>query len=250
MAAELALGLLEGEERVRALRMRLEDPNFAALVRRWEEQAERWLEEVPERPPTDAAWGRIAAALDGEPNASVVKARTAPAQQGWKLATLAASLAAVVFAGLWASEPRSGPFSQTAPPVLGAEPSTQLDVAPNPELRPLSVGDVRVGQIAQGPDKQLVWAVYDRRSKVLLLRLGELNEARRVPELWLLVDGAAPKSLGFLKAGEAMSITLDQEAGTAFEEGAAIAVSLEERSGQPHQEPEGPVLGQTVLSAI
>ncbi len=58
LAAEYALGLLEGEDLLRARGMVASDPDFAAAVARWERQLAPLLDEVPAATPADGPVAR------------------------------------------------------------------------------------------------------------------------------------------------------------------------------------------------
>ena len=51
MAAELALGVLEGDERAEAMRHSLSNPAFAAMVRTWQDRLDPLGEGFAEAPP-------------------------------------------------------------------------------------------------------------------------------------------------------------------------------------------------------
>ncbi|MEO6151584.1 MAG: anti-sigma factor [Croceibacterium sp.] len=248
LAAELALGLLEGEERAGALRRQMADTTFAADVARWEQEIARWIEELPAEQPSDDHWRRIERALVTGNDNDAGSVRASSSGAGWKWGTLAASLAAVVFATLWAvREPLDAPAQHG--PIVASAGGVILDRSGPPQVTPLAVGDLRVGRADVNQDKLLIQAAYDRRNGVLLLRLGDIGDSTRVPELWLIAD-SVPRSLGFFMPGAAVKTTLDARDRRALENGAVIAVTLEAPSDKPHDKPAGPVLGKVELSAI
>ncbi len=63
LAAELALGVLEGAERTTAEQRVMRDRGFARLVEEWEQRLAPWAAEVREVPPPPQVWDRIASAL-------------------------------------------------------------------------------------------------------------------------------------------------------------------------------------------
>ena len=65
--------------------------------------------------------------------------------------------------------------------------------------------------------------------------------AGRVLELWILPEGKAPRSLGLIPAAGMGRVALAAPAGIVFQNGAALAVSLEPVGGSPTGKPTGPV---------
>src|SRR6478752_4202357 len=81
-AAELALGVLDGEERGAALRRVLSEPGFAVDVERWRGYLAALFDLWPEVQPSPDVLARVERSLDGVP---VVPAR----RWGWPAATAA-----------------------------------------------------------------------------------------------------------------------------------------------------------------
>lgn len=241
LAAELALGLLEGTERLEAERLRLEDPAFAAAVEAWERQGLAWLDEQPEEAPSDATWARIEAAVSRPPTATVVPLR-APEEEAprrtivpvrdagpWKPLALAASLAALVFAGLWT-------FATPERIVMPVE-------------QPFAPDALSVAQINAPEDGMLLSALYDRETGRLYLRLAEIPDPARVPELWLIDTAGTPRSLGFGTRGAVSALELSAEQRAIIEATGTIAVSLEQPAATPHEAPTD-VLGAANLAPL
>ena len=63
LAAELALGVLEGAERTAAQRRATRDHGFAQLVDEWEQRLAPWAAEIAEVAPPPQLWDRISGAL-------------------------------------------------------------------------------------------------------------------------------------------------------------------------------------------
>lgn len=236
LAAELGLGLLEGGERLSAERMRLEDPDFAAAVEDWQRQGIAWLDEQPAAEPSDTLWPRIEASLARGPSAQLTgqaEHARAPHQayraDPWKSLALAASLAMLIFAGLWLFD--------------------TPDRVEVPVQQPLELGALSVAQINEPEDGTLLSAVYDRETGRLYCRLAEIQDPQRVPQLWLLDAGGTPRSLGFGGSGAVMEMQLTEEQQKLVEQGVSVAVSLEEPADVPHETPSD-VLGIAELAPI
>ena len=257
LAAELALGLLDGPEhslaRLEAERLRLEDPAFAAAVEAWEREGLALLDEQargqPAQAPSDALWSRIEASVSRRPVAvpapAVPSVRPEPVTVRdagpWKPAALAASLAALVFAGLWAFDPAKRVTERVAVPVE--------QEAEQPVEQPFTPEALSVAQINAPEDGTLLSALYDRESGRLYLRLAEIPDPARVPQLWLIDDAGTPRSLGFGTRGTVSTLELSPEQQAIIEATGTIAVSLEEPAAVPGDTPTD-VLGAASLAPL
>lgn len=217
LAAELALGLLDGEELLHAERLRRTDPSFDAAVRDWEETAAEWASQLPPETPPAALWDRIAENIPQPAAANPLAAAPVTGSPGiWKPLALAASLAMVVFASLWA---------------LGPSPPTDQVPVPTP---PASYG---VAQITGEDSQVILTAVYHPDDARMLVQLTDIEDESRVPQLWLVDQAGAAHSLGFGRTDAAQAIALSPAQRAMVEQGGAIAVSLEQPAAQPHQAP-------------
>ena len=102
LAAELALGLLEGDDRAVALRRQLSDPSFAREVETWRAHFATLFAAVPERTAPDHLIERIERTLvANDPSVSAIAPARRAAQPGfWRPLALVSSLAAASLAGL------------------------------------------------------------------------------------------------------------------------------------------------------
>src|SRR5262245_35362054 len=66
LAAELALGVLEGGERITAGQRAARDRAFALLVEAWEQRLAPWAAEIREVSPPPQVWDRISSALPAQ----------------------------------------------------------------------------------------------------------------------------------------------------------------------------------------
>ncbi len=210
LAAEFALGLLEGEELRSADRRHAADPAFARAVHDWREHLVTLDDGTgPVRPPSKM-WRALEARLFSRP---------VPAVSAWRwLAGI--GLAGAVAAALLLV---AGPFGPDAAPWLTAE--------------------IR----AEDTSLRLI-ATYDPGSGVLTVeRLAGAAPTGRVLELWGIAGAAAPVSLGVLPDSGAAESALPE--GLAAE-GLTLAVSDEPPGGSPTGEPTGTVLAVGTLTSI
>jgi anti-sigma-K factor RskA len=218
LAAELALGVIEGEDRVRALRLQLADRNFRAAVLAWHERLAPMLDDLPSAVPGPNVWLRIAAML--EPRAPIGLVRRLRA---WRVGAMAASAAAALLAVLLVTRPAPEP----APPTEAA-----------------------VAQLLDQSGAALLVARYDQASGTLRVRAVRLPEGRRVPELWVIPAGGAPQSLGLISRIGVSNVDAEPALRALLRDGAVIAVTLEPADGVPHQAPSGAILGSAPLSTL
>ncbi len=96
-----------------------------------------------------------------------------------------------------------------------------------------------------GPDaKPALIATMLRGDRTMTVKVvgGAPVPADRSLELWMLPDGAAPRSLGLVPATGVGRVTLPAPPDVALAGVPALAVSLEQAGGSPTGAPQGPVL--------
>lgn len=236
MAAGLALGLLEGTERAEALRCQLEDPDFANRVRDWQEQTDRWLEDVESVEAPAGALSAIEHQLENRDANS--KVSSISNDQGlnkiwrsWAITSTAASLLLAVGLGLAVAGPMQNPA------VRGTATSEQPRQLAN------------VAQIKDEAGAPLLSALYNPGSGTLSLRLADLQQPEYGPELWIIPEDGIPRSLGLMD-NERLTVTLSPELRSFLQDGATMAITIEPRDGAPHDAPTGDILGTAVLQEV
>lgn len=239
-AAELALGLIEGEERAGAIRRVLAEPGFAHAVERWRTQLAQLFDLWPEMPAPDVL-ARVERSIDRPPHAAPVVAplpvRT-PSRLWPALAGLSSIAAAGLLVVLFTRPVPLPPAPQPRPaPVAAALPTLVASLAPTGKGAPT------------GKDAP-VTAVYDARAGAIRLTEAKLAGGDRAAELWVIPSGGTPHSLGLLspRGGTALALTADNRARIAA--GATLAVTLEPIGGSPTGLPTGPVVAAGALSAV
>lgn len=228
LAAEQALGVLDGGEAARTRRMEVEDPAFAAAVARWRGRLAPLAEEAePVEPPAGvlaAVERRIGAAGDG---ANVVQLRRKLA--AWRglagaAGVLAAALALMVMVR---------PVGLIEPPPVGQAQGRGALVA-------TMAGD-------SGPARLV--ATFDPMSRNLVVAAaaGISAGSTETHELWMIPKGGTPKSMGVMPADKPMYAVLAPEQAAQFTEGVMLAVSVEPTGGSPSGLPTGPVIASGAL---
>ncbi len=221
-AAELALGLLEGEERGAALRRLLAEPGFAAEVEWWRERFAALFDLWPEVAAGPHVAERIAATLDGA---------SAPAKPRWPwplLAAVSSAIAACLLLFIIVDPRPSVPVSQ---PVPAARPTSLL-------VATLDAGEA-------GP----VAAAFDSAAGSLRIAAAPAVEPGKVAQLWAIGGDGVPHPLALLaRAPATLRMTASDRARIVA--GAVLAISVEPTGGSPTGLPTGPVIAKGVLSPV
>jgi anti-sigma-K factor RskA len=239
IAAEWALGLLEGEELLAARGKYATDPAFAWRKEWWDDWFAPLSDAIPGAEPGAHVWDGIAArvaaaqaATDDQqgPAANVValEARVRLWQRVAGLSSIAAAALLAWVALTPASAPDAPPPSQiaAAAPLAATVPigdtGLRLDVTYIPETKRMVVGAVGLT-----PD-----GVHDH-------------------ELWLVpADGTPLQSLGVVKPGEVRSMTLPAPVVAKLGDGASLVLTREPIGGKPEGKDAGPVVAKGAFSRV
>ena len=216
LAAEYALGVLDGTDRAIAEQRIVRDRRFAHLVAAWEQRLAPWTAEIPEMLPPPQLWNRIASALPPQaPRAGLWHSLAF-----WRGLSLAAgALAAACVAALI----YFGAFTQTEP---------------------------FVATIEGGGQRHFVATIDAKRGTVAIIPAAFRSDATRVPELWLIPPDGKPRSVGLLRADAPVMLTLPGELAGLVKNNAVLAVSLEPPGGSITGLPTGPVIGSGKLTNL
>lgn len=216
MAAELALGLLEGDERAQALRRAVADPGFAREVEWWRGKFALMLAEYT---PVAAPAGLIDDV--GKP-----PRREASRALRFALPAGLAAIAAVLLVMILRPD-------TSVPPVVERPAAGALLAS----LRPT---DERAEPIS---------AIVDRDAGQVQVVATALAPAGKVAQLWIIRDGT-PRSLGLLSATGTTRLALPAQERPALKAGLVLAISIEPPGGSPLATPTGPVVATGPLVAL
>lgn len=232
-AAELALGLLDGEERAAAMRRVLSEPRFARAVERWRAHLAQLFDLWPEMDAPNLI-GRVEASIDRSgdaPVATLVSPKRARAAAWlWPAAT---SVSSLVAAGLLF-------FIVTRPPPVPAPPAP-VTTAAAPTL---------VASIDPEAKGVPVTAMYDAQAGAIRLTEAALNQAGRSAELWVIPADGTPHSLGLLHTRGTTALKLSPQNRARIAAGATLAVSIEPVGGSKTGLPTGPVVAKGALTIV
>jgi anti-sigma-K factor RskA len=209
-AGELALGLLEGDERAATLRRMLADPAFAREVEDWRHRMAGLFDDYRSVPTPDTVAARLAA-----PNA--------PASRGnrWPIVAALTALAAAVAL-----------FFAIRPP---------LPVAPQPHT-------MMVASLMMTDKSAAVPAMVDMTTGEMRIPHADMAPKGKSAQLWMIGGDGVPKPMGLLAAEGTSRMTLATDQRHQLAAGMTLAVSVEPIGGSPTGKPTGPVVASGKLS--
>ena len=235
-AAELALGVLEGEERARAVRRGLSEPGFARAVEQWRQYLAQWFDLWPAIPAPDIL-PRIDRSIDLLSGTAGTVAAHPRRSRLWPSLAVLSSIAAagllVILLVRPVSLPTVAPAPQAVPaaPVAPSLPTLVASLEPEGKGTPMTV-------------------VYDQRSGALRLTETTLARANRSAELWVIPGDGTPRSLGLLHDRGGTALALGPALRAHLAAGATLAVSIEPVGGSRTGLPTGPVVAKGALSPV
>jgi anti-sigma-K factor RskA len=218
-AAELALGLLEGEERAAAVRRQLADPAFAGEVERWRDHFATLFAAWPDAEPSPALEARVLGTAND--------AGAAP-ERRWKWLAGGSSLVAAALAVLLVT--RSPETAPVVPPAQGQAPATMVAALAPVEGAPMP-------------------ARYDAGHHRLTIGGDMPLPAGKSAQLWAIGADGVPRPLGLLQQvapGQLVADATDEP----IPSGTVLAISLEPEGGSPTGKPTGPELARGTLTTI
>jgi len=233
LAAELVLGLLDGEDLLRARGMLARDPAFAADVARWEEHFAPLLENWDDQAPPPAVWDRIDAAT--APTAALPAPVTdldglRKSRDRWRMiggfSVAAAAALAVVIA--------TGPImQQTSPPVTTAE-------------APLLAANIPIGDTPL----RLALTYVPGRDELSVSSAGLTPDGVHDHELWLIDRQGDLHSLGVIAPGGEARFAVAPDLSDEFGDGTRLVLTREPLGGKPADADAGPVVAEGAFQAI
>lgn len=224
LAAEHALGLLEGEELLAARGRVAREPEFAQAVAKWERQLAPLLDEVAGVAPSPELWQRIEEEVEARAHTPQGGNVVDLSQQltRWKWATgLSSAAAAIALAFL-------------ALPGNGPDPVTAAAEAPLMASIPIGDTTLRLG------------VTYLPASEEMLVSASGLSaDGVHDHELWLVPsDGSALQSLGVVVPGEERRVPLPDDITRNMADGAQLLLTREPLGGKPADQDAGPVVAE------
>jgi anti-sigma-K factor RskA len=241
IAAEWALGLLEGEELLAARGKYATDPAFAWRKEWWDNWFAPLTDAMPGAEPGDHVWDGITArlaaqqaatdapAMQGEPPANVIalEARV----RRWQWVSGLSSLAAAVALALFTFAPGRSPVE--APAQIAA-------------AAPL-VATVPIGETGLRLDVTYI----PESEKMLVAAIGLTADGVHDHELWLVpADGGPLQSLGVIEPGEVRSMAVPAAITAKLGDGASLVLTREPIGGKPEGVDAGPVVAKGSFNPV
>ena len=217
LAAELAFGLLDGEERRTAEARTVERP-FADAVELWRGYAAGLLA-GPDTVPRPSIWTRIEARLPANDSA----AGPAATLRWWQAGTLVASAAAIV---LTVVAVERGPLAPPPPQIaIVTQPSAPL-----------------VAVLTAPKGRGVVTVSFDPGSGHIVSAPTGVAIGDHSSELWVIPADGKPRSLGVVADKTPGWTKAPAAAAPAITPGATLAISIEPVGGSPTGQPTGKVI--------
>lgn len=210
-AAELALDLLEGEERAAALRRMLAEPGFADDVGRWRRRFALWFELWPDAEPPADGFARIERRL-------FAPSKTRDGRVWRGLAILSGLVAACLLLFVAVRDTTPSPAPALIASIVPAQAGTPIA------------------------------ALYDPATGRLSLNTASPSPADKSAQLWIIGADGVPHALGLMARSGAVRIALTPDNRARMRAGSVVAISLEPLGGSPGPLPTGPVVATGALT--
>jgi anti-sigma-K factor RskA len=218
LAGELVLGVLDAAQR-RALQARIDsDREFALRVADWERRLAPWLDTIEPIQAPPQVWERVCTDL-GWRGGAPARVNFWESLRLWRVATVV-SLLIAIGAIVWTVQPARQQPAINSVTALAHDDGTPGWLASVDSAH----GTVLVVPVPTAPDVQ-----------------------GRVPELWLIPAGKAPRSLGRVWIDKTDTVRVPADVRAALVAGSVLAVSLEPASGIPHAAPTGPIVAKGAI---
>jgi anti-sigma-K factor RskA len=225
LAAEMALGVLDGDERAAARTRVGADAAFAAAVSAWAERLAPWLDDVAAVEPPSTTLAALLRRITLQQPANDALPALQRKVNVWRGATGVATALAASLALALLLRPETTTMPRPAPAPTNAVP----------RAAPL------VALLAQGKAAPTLLASYDPEAHQLVLAApAPLSPGlRHDHELWVIPASGKPVSLGVLPAGTRSHKELPTSLARLLVPGATLAVTVEQTGGSPTGQPSG-----------
>ncbi|MBA4046713.1 MAG: hypothetical protein C0471_20225 [Erythrobacter sp.] len=240
IAAEWALGLLEGEELLAARGKYATDPDFAWRKEWWDNWFAPLTDAMPGAEPSAQVWDGITARIAAQQAvAAPAGDTTAPTNvvalearvRRWQWVAGLSSMAAAVALALFAFAPGRSPVE--APAQIAA-------------AAPL-VATVPIGETGLRLDVTYI----PESEKMLVAAIGLTADGVHDHELWLVpADGTPLQSLGVVAPGEVRAMTLPASVTAKLGDGASLVLTREPIGGKPEGVDAGPVVAKGAFTPV
>jgi len=241
IAAEWALGLLEGEELLAARGKYATDPQFAWRKEWWDDWFAPLSDAMPGAEPGEHVWDGIAARVTAAQQAASAPAGDAAAGSNvvalearvrlWQRVAGLSSIAAAALLAWVALTPSQGPV---APPAQVAAAAPMVATVP-------------IGETGLRLDVTYI----PESERIVVAAIGLTPDGVHDHELWLVpADGTPLQSLGVVEPGAVRSMTLPAAVVAKLGDGASLVLTREPIGGKPEGKDAGPVVAKGAFSRV
>lgn len=242
IAAEWALGLLEGEELLAARGKYATDPQFAWRKEWWDDWFAPLSDAMPGAEPGEHVWDGIAARVTAAQQAASAPAGDAAAGANvvalearvrlWQRVAGLSSIAAAALLAWVALTPAQSPV---APPA-------QIAAATAPMVATVPIGETGL---------RLDVTYIPQAERMVVAAIGLTPDGVHDHELWLVpADGTPLQSLGVVEPGAVRSMALPAAAVAKLGDGASLVLTREPIGGKPEGKDAGPVVAKGAFSRV
>jgi len=243
IAAEWALGLLEGEELLAARGKAATDPAFAWRKEWWDDWFAPLTDGMAGAEPSDTVWDGISARIAAQQATAAVAdaAPEAPASnvvalearvRRWQWVAGISSMAAAVALALFMFAPGRSPAEAPPAQIAAAAPM---------------VATVPIGETGLRLDVTYI----PESEKMLVAAIGLTADGVHDHELWLVPKDDSPlQSLGVVAPGEVRSMTLSAAVTAKLGNGAGLVLTREPIGGKPEGKEAGPVVASGYFKPV
>lgn len=231
LAAEFAMGLLEGEELLTARGRQAREPEFADKVEWWAAKFAPLSDEIDGAEPGSDMWQRIDAAIDQTPSdgGEVVELKQRIRRLQW---FAGASSAAAVVALAFLTVP-----SPTIDPV--APPTTLASATP-------LVANVPI----EGTPLRLDMTYLPDQESLIVTAVGLEADGVHDHEIWLVPEQGDLISLGIVAPGIVQAHSVPHDTALQIANGSELLLTREPLGGKPEGQDTGPVVASGQLIQI
>ncbi len=214
LAAEYALGTLQGRARRRFVHVLKDDPALRAQVSAWQTRLLPLGDAIEPVAPPKKVWRAIESRIQGRRGGPW---HSLPFWRWFSATSTAALVAVAAYVGVWL-------------PRLEANQEYMVVVMSDPQSRPMMT---------------VSWPMQERKQAKLRIRV--IGHQEMSPdtawELWMLRGGdRKPQSLGLITTHETQEVQVPAELMPAVNAAWGMAMSVEPHGGSPSGLPTGPVL--------
>lgn len=241
IAAEYALGLLEGEELLAARGKDANDVDFAARKAWWDNWFAPWSDEIAGAEPGAHVWEAIAAQVNAPATSNAAPASASNVvlldmerrMRRWQWTAGITSAAAALALALFITAPGTAPQTEEAPALAASQA---------PLMASIPIGDTPL---------RLGVTFIPASDEMLVSASGLTADGVHDHELWLVpADGSALQSLGVVVPGEERRVALTQEIAANMGDGVKLVLTREPIGGKPEGVDAGPVVAEGAFGQV